>query len=532
MKVTTRKYFPIQQTVFLMVLLVCSFSCFAQKSTADYKVTKTGLQYKLYNKTKAAAIEKNDRVYLAYTTRISDGSIVDEVAQYAFIVGQNEGLKGWDEALLLLHVGDSAGFILPPELAYGSRKVGKVPPNSTLRLNCKIVKKEKAYFNYNSFDSLVLKGGVVKYALSKGSSAIKPNGYVTIKFTGYVYTAEGNRRIFESSSSNSTEAFIQLGVGKFIKGLDEGIKTMLIGEKATFIIPPELAYGNKTNGIIPANSVLYFDIELISQTNPFFTFHSTDTLVLPNKIKLLKNKSPYTPINSFDKVVTCHCVSYYYDEKQQPIVFSNTHEGSNTPLTMRIGAKTTLSAFAFGLVYFAPSDSGLIITPPGIDFGKTKRNVITENKYIYHQIEVLAVNPYPFFETAHFDTTSLPSGLKYIQIRSYHNDSIKLSDDVQIAYTGFYIDSLGKPIIVDASRENGKLLTFKMKENAVIKGFLEGVLGMGIGDVRRLLIPFNLAYGKEGVPSAGIPPKQNLIFDIEIMNITHNLNHEDKQHEK
>ncbi len=53
--------------------------------------------------------------------------------------------------------------------------------------------------------------------------------------------------------------------------------------------------------------------------------------------------------------------------------------------------------------------------------------------------------------------------------------------------------------------------------NAVIQGWQEGVPGMKIGEVRRLYIPYIQAYGESG--SASIPPKSDLIFDVELIEI-------------
>jgi peptidylprolyl isomerase len=56
------------------------------------------------------------------------------------------------------------------------------------------------------------------------------------------------------------------GIGQVIKGWDESLMDMKVGEKRLAIIPPELAYGSRDygEGTIPANSFLVFEIELIA----------------------------------------------------------------------------------------------------------------------------------------------------------------------------------------------------------------------------------------------------------------------------
>lgn len=68
---------------------------------------------------------------------------------------------------------------------------------------------------------------------------------------------------FDSSKDRGVPFSFQIGVGEVIKGWDLGVSTMRIGGKRKLIIPPELGYGNKTQGPIPANSTLVFEVELL-----------------------------------------------------------------------------------------------------------------------------------------------------------------------------------------------------------------------------------------------------------------------------
>ncbi|KAG9241821.1 hypothetical protein BJ878DRAFT_518720 [Calycina marina] len=108
--------------------------------------------------------------------------------------------------------------------------------------------------------------GVSKTVLSEGSGAIPTNGdSVTIEYTGYLKdTSKPNNKGEQFDSSVGRGDFVtKIGVGQVIKGWDEGVTTMKVGEKASLDITSDFAYGDRGfPGHIPPGASLIFDVEL------------------------------------------------------------------------------------------------------------------------------------------------------------------------------------------------------------------------------------------------------------------------------
>ncbi len=99
------------------------------------------------------------------------------------------------------------------------------------------------------------------YKIEKKGKGDKPNpgDVVSVHYTGYLVC--GTK--FDSSLDRGEPIQFPLGQGRVIKGWDEGISLLNVGSKATFIIPPNLGYGSRAMGPIPANSILIFEVELV-----------------------------------------------------------------------------------------------------------------------------------------------------------------------------------------------------------------------------------------------------------------------------
>jgi FKBP-type peptidyl-prolyl cis-trans isomerase FkpA len=84
--------------------------------------------------------------------------------------------------------------------------------------------------------------------------------------------------------------------------------------------------------------------------------------------------------------------------------------------------------------------------------------------------------------------------------------------------TVHYVGTLTNGTKFDSSRDRGKGFSFRLGAGEVIKGWDQGVAGMKVGEMRKLTIPSDLAYGARGFPPV-IPPNSTLVFEVELLEV-------------
>jgi len=102
----------------------------------------------------------------------------------------------------------------------------------------------------------------LKYVIKKegeGDATPSPGTMVKAHYTGWLL--DGTK--FDSSVDRGEPIEFPVGTSQVIAGWDEALLAMKKGEKRTLIIPPQLGYGGRRKGSIPANSTLVFDVELV-----------------------------------------------------------------------------------------------------------------------------------------------------------------------------------------------------------------------------------------------------------------------------
>jgi peptidylprolyl isomerase len=110
----------------------------------DTVTTDSGLQYTDVVEGTGDSPEPGQLVTVHYTGTLPDGTKFDSSRDrgqpFKFKIGVGQVIKGWDEGVGTMKVGGRRNLVIPPDLGYGSRGIGPIPPNSTLLFDVELIK--------------------------------------------------------------------------------------------------------------------------------------------------------------------------------------------------------------------------------------------------------------------------------------------------------------------------------------------------------------------------------------------------------
>lgn len=114
------------------------------------------------------------------------------------------------------------------------------------------------------------------------------------------------------------------------------------------------------------------------------------------------------------------------------------------------------------------------------------------------------------------DEITTASGLRFTDLKTGSGETVTgRGQTVIVHYTGWLEDETK----FDSSRDRGDPFSFPVDCRYVIPGWDEGVKGMQVGGIRRLVVPPGLGYGARGAGGV-IPPNATLVFEIELLEIS------------
>lgn len=122
-------------------------------------------------------------------------------------------------------------------------------------------------------NEMITRDSGLKYVVLKeadaGAEQMKSGDLATVHYTGWLFdssAADNKGAKFDSSVDRGSPFQFSVGKGMVIKGWDEGVGLMKVGEQRRFIIPAALGYGpNGAGSIIPPNATLVFDVEVLKK---------------------------------------------------------------------------------------------------------------------------------------------------------------------------------------------------------------------------------------------------------------------------
>lgn len=133
----------------VLILLVClvSVPLGAEEALPDIVTTESGLKYEVQREGQGTPAQKGDFLKVHYTGWLTNGkkfdSSVDRDEPFEFQLGAGRVIKGWEEGVTGMKVGEKRKLTIPPKLAYGDRGVGNglIPPKSTLIFEVELLDK-------------------------------------------------------------------------------------------------------------------------------------------------------------------------------------------------------------------------------------------------------------------------------------------------------------------------------------------------------------------------------------------------------
>lgn len=251
-----------------------------------YKKTESGLYYQFFTENATAQMPENGDIVSVNMEIRTDNDSILQVAKIMTVMMQPSKFQAdIFDALSMMHLGDSASFIINAKKYFNAYNYGNQPDfvndetmlwftismkniETSAEYNAKqmqmLIDEEKAliekYIVDKTISTLPRESGLYYIETKKGKGKLPVSGQMcTVNYKGMLLDGT----VFDSSEGREPFTF-QLGQGQVIKGWDEGIALMQKGTKALLIIPSALAYGDRGAGdMIPPYSPLVFEVEMI-----------------------------------------------------------------------------------------------------------------------------------------------------------------------------------------------------------------------------------------------------------------------------
>jgi FKBP-type peptidyl-prolyl cis-trans isomerase len=238
---------------------------------------------------------------------------------------------------------------------------------------------------------------VVPVVTNASAQLPKAGEVVSVLYTGSLL----NGTTFYSTSQNdNTPVSFLLLPNQVIAGFGEGVSLMHKGDKATFLIPSGLAFGTLGTSVVPANTVVRYDVELVD-INPNFAVPDDNLFkryLTKNSITTAQKQAsglyfiPTVSAPSGTPVKSGSTVSVLYTGRLlNGTVFDATSQRGNVPYTFIVGSGSSIAGFNEGVSLMRKGEKATLLLPSALAYGTNGSAGIAPNTPLIFDIEVVDV---------------------------------------------------------------------------------------------------------------------------------------------
>jgi len=207
-------------------------------------------------------------------------------------------------------------------------------------------------------------------------------------------------------------------------------------------------------------------------------------------------------------------VSVHYVGKLADGTIFDQSYARQMPITFALGKGQVIKGWEEGIALMHEGDSAYFEIPANLAYGERDMGTIKPNSTLFFTVKLVKLkSAFKPYNVAKLDTIKGAEGLRYIIVAKGSGPAAQRNDKVTAHYSGYFTDGR----VFDSSFDTDQPFEFTIGRKRVIKGWDLAFEGMMVGEKRRLLIPYSLGYGEAG--RAPIPPKSDLIFDVELLTI-------------
>ena len=365
--------------------------------------------------------------------------------------------------------------------------------------------------------SFAIPKGMQVQVLKEGQgAAVQSGARVKVHYTGWLPDSTK----FDSSRDRGEPLEFPLGAGMVIAGWDQGLVGMKAGEVRRLVIPPELGYGDRSVGPIPANSSLIFEVELISFEK------GMEGDAFPSKPEAFAWKTTSPGVEVYDQTVGQGTparpgtkIQLHFTGWLTGGTMFGSSKTTGKPFEVVLGTNKLIRGWEQGLEGVQAGGVRWLRVQPSAGYGSAAMARIPPNSVLLYRVEALSVEAdevaqgVDFFpDVANLKLQESREGLKMAVIVPPTDTAAapaQVGKKVKVQYTGWLLDGT----MFDSSRSRSDPFEFSLGAGRVIRGWDLGVEGMRPGEKRVLVIPPGLGYGSRG--AGPIPAGATLVFIVE-----------------